>query len=96
MDDQVVLILSRLLPNPILLSLIFSNEIAAFITMNVADKGRGVNLSPLLRSGKFSDLQLSCEGRDFAVHKAILCSQSRVISAECEGNFEVSSVVHWP
>ncbi|KAK7718094.1 hypothetical protein SLS63_010577 [Diaporthe eres] len=58
--------------------------------MEIAEEGRGVNLGALLKSGTFSDLQLSCEGRDFAVHKAILCSQSRVISAECEGNFEES------
>lgn len=64
--------------------------------MDITEKGRGVNLGTLLKSGKFSDLQLSCEGRDFAVHKSILCAQSRVISAECEGNFEVSPVFHGP
>lgn len=80
----------------LLLSLIFSHEIAVFVIMEIAEEGRGVNLGALLKSGTFSDLQLSCEGRDFAVHKAILCSQSRVISAECEGNFEVTPFMHAP
>lgn len=45
----------------------------------------------LLQSGKFSDLQLSCEGRNFAVHKNIVCEQSPVINAACQGSFEVRS-----
>lgn len=61
--------------------------------MEPTEESRGVNLLCLLESGKFSDLELSCEGGDFAVHKAIICAQSRVISAECEGNFEVYSFV---
>lgn len=64
--------------------------------MEPKEESSGVNLLSLLDSGKFSDLQLSCEGGDFAVHKAILCAQSRVISAECEGNLEVGSVVDGP
>ncbi|KAL2274805.1 hypothetical protein FJTKL_02709 [Diaporthe vaccinii] len=58
--------------------------------MEVAEDCRVVNLSSLLTSGKFSDLRLVCESREFSVHKAILCSQSRVFNSACEGNFEES------
>lgn len=56
------------------------------------ENGSGVNLSSLLASGKYSDLTLVCEDREFAVHKNILCAQSRVIRAECEGDFQVRVV----
>lgn len=70
------------------------NHLDSPAIMEPSEETRGVNLISLLQSGKFSDLQLSCEGGDFAVHKAILCAQSRVISAECEGGFEVRPVVN--
>lgn len=54
---------------------------------------RLLNLSSLLTSGKFSDLKLICERHEFSVRKAILCAQSRVMSAECEGNFEVKFAI---
>lgn len=85
--------LSTNIANPILLSSINPCDLAALPIMEPTEESHGVNLICLLESGKFSDLQVSCEGGDFAVHKAILCAQSRVISAECEGNFEVGSVV---
>lgn len=57
--------------------------------MAPATESRSINLHSLLETGKFSDLKLLCEGHEFAVHKAILCAQSRVFSAACEGGFEV-------
>jgi len=62
--------------------------------MEPIEGSHGVNLLPLLKSGRFSDLQVSCEGHEFAVHKSILCTQSRVVNAECEGGFEVCPVLH--
>lgn len=82
----------RAAPNPTLLRLIFVPELATLVIMEPTEESRGVNLHSLLESGRFSDLKLSCDGHEFAVHKAILCVQSRVISAECEGNFQVGSV----
>jgi len=40
--------------------------------------------SKLLRSEKYSDLTIVCQGRQFRVHKAILCPQSEVISKLCD------------
>ncbi|KAI3392590.1 hypothetical protein diail_5464 [Diaporthe ilicicola] len=58
--------------------------------MEPSGDSRVVNLHSLLTSGEFSDLKILCESREFAVHKAILCAQSRVIRAECKGDFEES------
>lgn len=74
---------------PIILWFLQPNAETYFVNMETAGDCRVVNLSSLLTSGKFSDLRLVCEGREFSVHKAVLCSQSRVINAACEGNFEV-------
>ncbi|POS77583.1 hypothetical protein DHEL01_v204021 [Diaporthe helianthi] len=52
------------------------------------DEIRAANLDSLHKTGKFSDLQLLCGGHEFAVHKAIICPQSRVFSTACEGGFE--------
>jgi hypothetical protein len=40
--------------------------------------------SKLLESEKYSDLTIVCQGRQFKVHKAILCPQSDVISKLCD------------
>ncbi|KAJ6134487.1 hypothetical protein N7523_000809, partial [Penicillium sp. IBT 18751x] len=42
----------------------------------------------LLESGRYSDLTISCEGRKFAVHRAIVCSQSSVFDAAVKGGFK--------
>ena len=40
---------------------------------------------------KYSDLELLCQGQAFKVHKVIVCGQSPVLSAACDGGFKVSS-----
>jgi len=46
-------------------------------------------LAQLMGSEKYSDLKLVCEGHEFRVHKAIVCSQSPVLTAACDGAFQV-------
>src|ERR1700722_18825889 len=46
-------------------------------------------LAQLMGSEKYSDLKLVCEGHVFRVHKATVCSQSPVLTAACDGAFQV-------
>jgi hypothetical protein len=46
-------------------------------------------LAQLMGTGKYSDLKFVCEGHEFRVHKAIVCSQSPVLTAACDGAFQV-------
>lgn len=47
------------------------------------------SLASLLRDPKYSDLKICCDSRDFAVHRVIVCSASKVLARECDGAFEV-------
>ncbi|KAE8374930.1 hypothetical protein BDV26DRAFT_295532 [Aspergillus bertholletiae] len=48
-------------------------------------------LQSLLESGKYSDLTISCEGQNFEVHRAIVCSQSPFFKAAVRGGFKETS-----
>lgn len=39
---------------------------------------------------KYSDLTRCCEGREFKLHKAIVCIKSPVLAAAVDGHFEVT------
>ncbi|KAE8355900.1 hypothetical protein BDV28DRAFT_145699 [Aspergillus coremiiformis] len=47
-----------------------------------------LDLRNITESGKYSDLTLICQGKQFRVHKAVICSQSPVLAAACDGNFQ--------
>lgn len=47
------------------------------------------SFATLYETGKYSDLTLVCERQSFKVHKAVLCTQSAVLAAACDGQFEV-------
>jgi hypothetical protein len=50
----------------------------------------GLDLALLLRSGDYSDMTLLCDGREFKVHKLVMCSLSPVLAAAMKEPFEVS------
>ncbi|KAI9720660.1 MAG: hypothetical protein M1812_002840 [Candelaria pacifica] len=45
-------------------------------------------LEDMLRTGKYSDLTIRCEGEDVKVHRVIVCSPSKVLSAAVDGGFK--------
>jgi hypothetical protein len=57
--------------------------------MTTAAYTKAVNV--LLQSGKYSDLTLRCGGREFRVHRPIVCPHSPVFEAICSGEFKEST-----
>ncbi|KAF5857031.1 hypothetical protein ETB97_006422 [Aspergillus alliaceus] len=47
-----------------------------------------LGLMSIMETGKYSDLTLVCQGKEFPVHKAFVCSQSPVLAAACDGRFQ--------
>lgn len=50
---------------------------------------RGLNFGHLLKTGQYSDLTLACQGKEFKVHKVVVCSQSEVLAATIREPFQV-------
>lgn len=48
-------------------------------------------MGTLLKSAKYSDLTILCQGRRFLVHRAILCPSSPFFDAVCNGAFKEAS-----
>lgn len=49
---------------------------------------RGPSFGHVLKTGLYSDLTLSCSGREFSVHRVVVCSQSEVLAAAIRGPFQ--------
>ncbi|KAG0646595.1 hypothetical protein D0Z07_7566 [Hyphodiscus hymeniophilus] len=48
-------------------------------------------LPELYKSGRYSDMTVKCQGREWKVHRNIVCSQSKPLAAALDGNFEEAS-----
>jgi hypothetical protein len=46
------------------------------------------SLKGLYISGEYSDLVISCRGKEYHVHRAVVCTQSDFFSAACRGAFK--------
>ncbi|KAI9047406.1 hypothetical protein LZ554_008850 [Drepanopeziza brunnea f. sp. 'monogermtubi'] len=44
--------------------------------------------STMLSSGKYSDLKITCHGKEFVVHRAVVCLQSKPLAAAIDGKFK--------
>lgn len=53
-------------------------------------------MASLLSSGRYSDLTVACRGREFHVHRVILCSASKFFAAAFDGGFKVRLLPRHP
>ena len=56
----------------------------------------GEGIASLWNSEKYSDLTITTQGRCFKVHKAIVCTQSKVFTAMSDAGFKESSTAILP
>lgn len=47
-------------------------------------------LRDLLSQGEYSDMKISCKGRIFNVHRAVVCPQSSFFKTALNGKYAVS------
>jgi hypothetical protein len=53
------------------------------------------DMNVLLKSAKYSDLTtLVCKGREFYVHRAVLCPKSTFFDAACSGGFKARAEIY--
>jgi hypothetical protein len=62
-----------------------------FITLTMKFLDLQPVMQKLLDSGEYSDLTISCKGRNFEVHRAVVCSQSPVFDAALKHDFKVNA-----
>ncbi|KAL8913676.1 MAG: hypothetical protein Q9171_001526 [Xanthocarpia ochracea] len=55
---------------------------------DVHEKDLVARMASSLRSGKYSDLTITCKGRTFKVHRHVLCMASKFFAAACDGEFQ--------
>ena len=46
----------------------------------------------LLKSGLYSDFRMKSHGKEFRLHKAVVCTQSTFFATALGGNFKVNSL----
>lgn len=51
------------------------------------------DLRALLKEGKYSDLTIICQKKEFKVHRNIICAQSPVLAAAIDGENQVGNLV---
>lgn len=59
-------------------------------------KSLEIGIQSLLNSEKYSDLRITTQDRSFKVHKAIVCTQSKVLAAMSDSGFKESSTAVLP
>lgn len=61
------------------------------LDQNMSKSSAPSGLAGIMGSDKYSDLKFVCQGQEFKVHKAIVCTQSPVLAAACDGSFQVKT-----
>ncbi|KAK0707043.1 hypothetical protein B0T26DRAFT_728927 [Lasiosphaeria miniovina] len=60
-------------------------------TYNEAHQELAESLKRLYARGSYSDLEITCQGKSYPVHKAIVCPRSAFLAAACSGQFKEAS-----
>lgn len=61
-----------------------------------ASKSLGRGIASLLNSDKYSDLTITTQKTSFKVHKAVICTQSKVLAAMSDAGFKETSTAILP
>jgi hypothetical protein len=67
-------------------------EPASSTMADIHQNGIRATLSSIFNSGRYSDVTICSGGREFMVHRALICPRSRFFAAACDGEFQVHSI----
>ena len=56
---------------------------------NIHQQNMAAGIKSVFESSKYSDLIIRCKGKEFKVHRMILCPRSTFFAAACDGAFQV-------
>ncbi len=56
---------------------------------DIHTKNMAAGIKNIFESSKYSDLTIWCSGKEFKVHRNILCPRSPFFAASCDGEFQV-------
>ncbi len=56
---------------------------------DIHKENMAAGIRSVFESSKYSDLTIRCRGKEFKVHRIILCPRSTFFAAACDGEFQV-------
>lgn len=56
---------------------------------DIHKENMAAGIKSVFESSKYSDFTIRCRGKEFKVHRIILCPRSTFFAAACDGDFKV-------